>query len=142
MNDANFTLSEAQSLDLRAYCVTLLQDFCAKTAGVQSATFATYDGVTVASTISGKTEGDKIAAMSSSISALAAALTREVRHPDPDRVLLESEQGRIVFIKIPAARVGIVFTAVTDPTTVLGTLLWNCRNTSDRLANYAARFLG
>jgi predicted regulator of Ras-like GTPase activity (Roadblock/LC7/MglB family) len=142
LNNTSRTLSEAQSLDLRAYCTTLLQDFCAKTSGVQSATFATFDGVTVASTINGKTEGDKIAAMSSSISALAAALTREVHHPEPDRVLLESEHGRIVFIKIPAANAGIVFTAVTDHNTVLGTLLWNCRNTSERLANYAAKFLG
>jgi predicted regulator of Ras-like GTPase activity (Roadblock/LC7/MglB family) len=134
-------LSETQKQDLIAYCTKLLKEFCAKTDGVQSATFATFDGVTVASTIQGKTEGDKVAAMSSSISALAAALTREVKHPEPDRVLLESEHGRIVFIKVPAANAGIVFTAVTDHNTVLGTLLWNCRSTTERLASYAAKFL-
>lgn len=135
-------LSESQKQALMAYCRALLSDFCTRTEGVQSATFATFDGVTVASTISGKTEGDKISAMSSSMSALAAALTREVRHPEPERVLLESEQGRIVFIKIPAANAGIVFTAVTDQHTVLGTLLWNCRSTTEKLASYIAKLTG
>jgi predicted regulator of Ras-like GTPase activity (Roadblock/LC7/MglB family) len=138
---ANPALNEAQKHHLRAFCTELLNDFCTKTNGVQSATFATFDGVTVASTVNGKTEGDKISAMSSSISALAAALTREVKHPEPERVLLESEHGRIVFIKIPAANVGIVFTAVTDHNTVLGTLLWNCRSTTDRLTSYASELL-
>lgn len=142
MIKANQSLSDAQSHDLIAYCTALLNDFCLKTQGVQSATFATFDGVTVASTIHGKTEGDKVSAMSSSISALAAALTREVKHPEPDRVLLESEHGRIVFIKIPAANANIVFTAVTDHNTVLGTLLWNCRSTTERLASYVAKLLG
>ncbi|MES2933088.1 MAG: roadblock/LC7 domain-containing protein [Pseudomonadota bacterium] len=142
MNKTNQTLTEVQRKDLTAYCTVLLNDFCAKTAGVQSATIATFDGVTVASTIIGKTEGDKISAMSSSISALAAALTNEVKHPEPDRVLLESEHGRIIFIKVPAASVGMVFTAVTNHNAVLGTLLWNCRSTSERLAAYASKFLG
>ncbi len=139
MNSTHQTLSEAQRQNLVAYCKTLLSDFCSRTDGVQSATFATFDGVTVASTIDGKTEGDKISAMSSSISALAAALTREVKHPEPDRVLLESEHGRIVFIKVPA---GIVFTAVTDHTTVLGTLLWNCRSTTEKLSSFVPTLVG
>ena len=133
----NQALNEAQKHAMAIYCAALLRDFCAQTHGVESATFATFDGVTVASTIDGKNEGDKMSAMSSSISALAAALTREVRHAEPDRVLLESGDGRIVFIKIPAA--GIVFAAVTDQHTVLGTLLWSCRNTTEKLAGYVAR---
>ncbi|UUZ47114.1 hypothetical protein LP420_26880 [Massilia sp. B-10] len=106
---------------------------------MQSATVATFDGVTVASTVSGKTESDKISTMSSSIAALSAALTREVRHSEPDRVLLESEDGRIVFIKVPGTNAGIVFTAVTDHNTVLGTLLWSCRSATEKLAGYVAR---
>ncbi|MES2898167.1 MAG: roadblock/LC7 domain-containing protein [Pseudomonadota bacterium] len=142
MLNENDTFSEAQRHDLIVFCTRLLNDFCATTAGIQSATIATFDGVTVASTVEGKTEGDKIAAMSSSISALAAALTREVKHSEPDRVLLESEDGRIVFIKVQAANAGLVFTAATDHTIVLGNLLWNCRSTTEKLARHMSKLLG
>lgn len=128
--------SQEQIKDLIAYCTALLTDFCCNAHGVQSATLATFDGVTVASTIDGKTESDKMSAMSSSISALAAALTREVNHAEPDRVVFESGDGRIVFIKIPAA--GMVFTAVTNDGAVLGTLLWHCRSATERLASYVS----
>lgn len=136
------TLNAAQRTALTVYCTELLQDFCTTTAGVQSATIATYDGVTVASTLHGKHDGDKLSAMSSSIAALAAALTREVGHAEPDRVLLESAHGRIISLKVPATSAGLVFTAVTDHNAVLGTLLWNCRLTTEKLASHAARHLG
>lgn len=135
-------LSNMQKLDFIAYCTELLNEFCSNTSGVQSATVATPDGVTVASTIQGKAGGDKISAMSSSISALAAALTHEVKHAEPDRVLLESADGRIVFIKVPAPNAGVVFTAVTDHNTVLGTLLWNCRSTTEKLGSYLSALHG
>lgn len=133
------TLDAVQRAALTVYSTELLRDFCATTAGVQSATITTYDGVTVASTLQGKHEGDKLSAMASSISALAAALTREVGHSEPDRVLLESKNGRIVSLKVPTTRLGLVFTVVTDHNAVLGTLLWNCRATTEKLAGHVAR---
>lgn len=136
MNNAIPMLSNFQRLDFAAYCTEVLNEFCATTPGAQSATVATPDGVTLASTIHGKSGGDKISAMSSSISALAAALTREVSHAEPDRVLLESADGRIIFIKVPGSQAGIVFTAVTDHNTVLGALLWNCRSATEKLGSY------
>lgn len=139
MIKTNKMLSEVQKHALKTYCTELLKNFCATTTGVQSSTVATFDGVTVASTIDGKHESDKLSALSSSIAALATALAREVGHPEPDRVLLESEHGRIVFIKVPAASPGIVFTAVTDQHALLGTLLWNCRSATDKLATYASK---
>ncbi len=136
------TLDAAQKRALAVFGTELLHEFRATTAGVQSATIATFDGVTVASTLHGKHEGDKLAAMSSSIAALAAALTREVGHPEPDRVLLESGHGRIISLKVPSASVGIVFTAVTDHNAVLGSLLWSCGVVTGKLAEYAAEHLG
>lgn len=137
----NKSLDAAKRQALTTYCTGLLKDFCIANTGVQSSTVATYDGVTVASTLHGKHASDKLSAMSSAISALAAAMTREVGHPEPDRVLLESEHGRIIFIKVPAAGTGIVFTAVTDHNALLGTLLWNCRSTTEKLALYTNRLL-
>lgn len=138
MTKAIRPFNESQKQAMKAYCTGLLKDFCAATAGVQSSTVATVDGVTVASTIPGKLESDKLSALSSSMSALAAALAREVGHPEPDRVLLESEQGRIIFIKVPVAGAGVVFTAVTDHNASLGTLLWSCRSTAEKLAIYTS----
>lgn len=142
MTKAIKILNAAQKQAMKTYCAGLLGDFCETTAGVQSSTVATVDGVTVASTLIGKFESDKLSALSSSMSALAAALAREVGHPEPDRVLLESEHGRIIFIKVPIATAGIVFTAVTDHSALLGTLLWSCRSTAEKLALFTSKLSG
>jgi uncharacterized protein len=135
-------LNESQRLTLSNGCTEILNEFCRTTSGVQSATVATSDGLTVASTMGVKREGDKLSAISSSISALAAALTREVGHSEPDRVLLESDHGRVISIKVPTLHSGLVFTAVTDQNAVLGLLLWNSRIATEKLAVCAALDLG
>lgn len=103
-----------------------LQRLRESTPGVRSATLASTDGLTIASTLSRSQEADRIAAMSGSISALAGALTRETGHNAPERVILESSDGRIVAMSVPAATGEMVLAVVADPSALLGKLLWSC----------------
>jgi predicted regulator of Ras-like GTPase activity (Roadblock/LC7/MglB family) len=123
---------------LVARCAELLAELQRDTMGVLSATVATADGLAVASTLAGRSEVDKLSAMSGSIAALASALTRETGHGEPERVILESTRGHIVSMKVPSADASLVLTVVTDNNAVLGKLLWQCRATSERIAAFAA----
>ena len=121
-------------LTLVARCAELLAELRTGTTGVVSATVSTEDGLAVASTLADRHEVDKLSAMSSSIAALASALTREAARGEPERVILQSARGHIVSMKVPAAGTGLVLTVVSDDSAVLGKLLWSCRTTSERIA--------
>ena len=71
----------------------ILAELQRETPGVLSATLASADGLTVASTLSNNHEADKLSAMSGSLSALAGAMTREAGHGVPERLILESSTG-------------------------------------------------
>lgn len=125
-------------LALVARCAEQLEALRRNAPGVMSATVATSDGLPVASTLTHQAEVDKLAAMSGSIAALAAALTRETGHGEPGRVILESSRGHIVSLKVPASDPDLVLTVVTDNSAVLGQLLWHCRATADCIAAQTA----
>jgi predicted regulator of Ras-like GTPase activity (Roadblock/LC7/MglB family) len=134
MADPKTGVAALPRLTLVARCAELLAELRAGTSGVVSATVSTTDGLAVASTLADRHEVDKLSAMSSSIAALASALTREAARGEPERVILESARGHIVSMKVPAAHAGLVLTVVGDDNAVLGKLLWSCRAISERIA--------
>ena len=109
----------------------LLAELQRGTPGVLSATLASADGLTVASTLSNNHEADKLSAMSGSLSALAGAMTREAGHGVPERLILESSTGHIVTMGVSTASGDLVLTVVTNQSSLLGKLLWSCRSTAD-----------
>lgn len=109
----------------------LLADLQRDAPGVVSATLASADGLTVASTLSNSQDADKLSAMSGSLSALAGAMTREAGHAAPERLILESGSGHIVSMNVAAPTGDLVLTAVTNQSSLLGKLLWSCRSTAD-----------
>ena len=121
-------------LALVARCAELLAELHADTVGVVSATATTADGFAVASTLTTREESDKLAAMASSTSALAAAFARETGRGTPERVIVESDGGYNLALRVPGGPMELVLTVVADRDAVLGTLLWNCRATADKLA--------
>jgi predicted regulator of Ras-like GTPase activity (Roadblock/LC7/MglB family) len=101
--------------------------------GVVSATLASADGLTVASTLQASQDADKLSAMSGSLTALAGAMTREAGHAVPERLILESASGHIVSMGIPTLSGELVLTVVTNESSLLGKLLWSCRSTADQV---------
>lgn len=113
----------------------ILADLQRGAPGVVSATLASADGLTVASTLANSHDADKLSAMSGSLSALAGAMTREAGHAAPERLILESGSGHIVSMNVPVSTSpssgDLVLTVVTNQSSVLGKLLWSCRSTAD-----------
>lgn len=110
----------------------LLLELQRSTPGVVSATLASADGLTVASTLASSQDADKLSAMSGSLSALAGAMTREAGHAAPERLILESGSGHIVSMNVALPTGDLVLTVVTNQSSLLGKLLWSCRSTADQ----------
>ena len=126
-------LSSSLRLVTIAQLAGLLGELQRSTPGILSATLASADGFTVASTLSDSQDADKLSAMSGSLSALAGAMTREAGHSAPERLILESGSGHIVSMNVPVPSGDLVLTVVTNETSLLGKLLWSCRNTADQV---------
>lgn len=116
-----------------AQLAELLGELQRGTPGILSATLASADGFTVASTLSDSQDADRLSAMSGSLSALAGAMTREAGHSAPERLILESGSGHIVSMNVPVPSGDLVLTVVTNESSLLGKLLWSCRNTADQV---------
>lgn len=116
-----------------AQLAQLLGELQRGTPGILSATLASADGFTVASTLSDSQDADRLSAMSGSLSALAGAMTREAGHSAPERLILESGSGHIVSMNVPVPSGDLVLTVVTNESSLLGKLLWSCRNTADQV---------
>lgn len=116
----------------------LLGELQRGTPGILSATLASADGFTVASTLSDSQDADRLSAMSGSLSALAGAMTREAGHSAPERLILESGSGHIVSMNVPVPSGDLVLTVVTNESSLLGKLLWSCRNTADQVVAVCA----
>lgn len=112
----------------------LLAELQRETPGLLSATLASADGLTVASTLSSSHEADRLSAMFGSLSALAGALTRETGLQQPDTLVLESAAGRIVSTTVTLREGYLVLALVADQGPLLGKLLWSCRHMAARLA--------
>ncbi len=116
-----------------AQLAQLLGELQRGTPGILSATLASADGFTVASTLSDSQDADRLSAMSGSLSALAGAMTREAGHSAPERLILESGSGHIVSMNVPVPSGDLVLTVVTNESSLLGKLLWSCRHTADQV---------
>lgn len=125
------TASSSLRLVTIAQLANILADLHRGTPGVLSATLASADGLTVASTLSRSADADRLSAMSGSLSALAGAMTREAGHAAPERLILESGSGHIVSMNVPTPTGDLVLTVVTNQASLLGKLLWSCRSTAD-----------
>ena len=95
-----FSESSPLRLVTIARLAQILKDLQRSAPWLVSATLASADGLTVASTLSNSQDADKISAMSGSLSALAGAMTREAGHAIPDRLILESDSGHIVSMNV------------------------------------------
>jgi predicted regulator of Ras-like GTPase activity (Roadblock/LC7/MglB family) len=115
----------------------ILQQLQADAYGVLSATLASVDGLTIASTLAEPRDADKLSAMAGSISALAGALTHEVGHIDAERLILETATGRVLTMNVPLPTGAIVLAVVTNQGSLLGKLLWHCNDAVDQLVRAA-----
>jgi uncharacterized protein len=119
--------------EVASVCAAALQELRATTPGVDSATIATGDGFTVASTLGKRDDADKVAAMTSSMNALGAALARQTGRGTPSNFVLEASGGKVAMLDLLDGHERLVLTVVTNDAAILGHLLWSCRAAGERI---------
>jgi predicted regulator of Ras-like GTPase activity (Roadblock/LC7/MglB family) len=105
----------------------LLADFGRQTPGVQAAVLMTSDGFEVASFQAGKSVTAKLAAMGSSIQALATALSTEAGLSGMKSTLIETETGLAMIMAVPM-KPAMTLAVIANKSAIVGHLLWSARN--------------
>ena len=118
---------------IRGACREELEALVSQTVGIESASVASGDGFEVASVLRGEVAGDKLAAMASSLLALSEAVVQELRMKACRNVIIESEKGSIVTLRIPSADRELLITVLCSDAASLGSVLFAARGSARTL---------
>lgn len=114
--------------DLRQRLVCHLQEFAGDLNGVRSVVLASVDGFAVVPAVGAHGNGERLAAMTSAMLALAAAVGRELALGDLQTLMLEAAGGKVLMLAIQAeGRAPLLLMAACDQRSVIGQVLWQSR---------------
>jgi uncharacterized protein len=107
-----------------------LQQFGESTPGVRYALLTSADGFEVGAFQAAgvRNSASKIAAMTSSITALADAMARETGLDRARNLIIESDDGSVVLLGLRDTKPPLSLAVVADRQAILGHLLWTARN--------------
>lgn len=98
------------------------------------ALIATIDGFDVAANLQPDLSAARLAAMSSSILAVANTMSTDSKLSQCRNLVIEADSGRILLMEIPAEGAELVLMVLCGPQANLGQLLWPVRQCSQALA--------
>jgi uncharacterized protein len=104
------------------------------TRGVESAAVISGDGFEVASVLRAGVSGEKLAAMASSLLALSEAVVSELRMSSCRNVIIESEHGVLVTMRIPVSDRELLMSVLCSNASTLGAVLFAARSTAQSLS--------
>ena len=114
-------------------CREELESLVSQTVGIESASVVSGDGFEIASVLRGDVAGDKLAAMASSLLALSEAVVQELRMKACRNVIIESEKGSVVTLRIPSADRELLITVLCSDAASLGSVLFAARGSARTL---------
>lgn len=118
---------------LRHACREEVEQLVAQTRGIESASVVSGDGFEIASVLRGDVAGDKLAAMASSLLALSEAVVRELRMQVCRNVIIESEQGSVVTLRVPMPQRELLMSVLCSDAASLGSVLFAARGAAQSL---------
>jgi uncharacterized protein len=116
-----------------------LQQLGETSPGVQLAVLSSADGFEIASYQSpgGTSAAARVAAMTSSITALGDAITRETGLHGSRNLIIESDGGTVVLLSLRETKSSLTLAVVAGKQAILGHLLWATRNTAASIERIA-----
>ena len=128
-------LSEQQHAQVSA----LLQQYVSSVDGVRSAVLASVDGFALAEVSGSDKRGQRLAAMTSAMLALAGAVGRELELGDWKVLMLEALNGKVLMLSLNAGEASLLLMAACDQRSVIGNVLWSSRECGKKLLEVLAR---
>lgn len=127
--------SQLVSEELRKNSDHLLKLLIQKLSGVKGAVITTGDGFEVAVNVVSDTDGAKLAAMASSISAIGNMAVQETdlgsRHSS---ITIEGEDGYIFIMDIPNPSCPMILNVITSKSAVLGQVIYYAKHIVNKLS--------
>ena len=103
----------------------MLTAYGSSTTGLQLALLATPDGFEIASVLNrGKLQGSRIAAMASSMMAMASAVGREIQSTECRRLTFEADANSVVLHSV-AGKPPCILCVVVNKDALLGQVFWS-----------------
>ena len=119
--------------DLHSPCRDVLEALVTRTLGVDSAAVVTGDGFEVAAVLREGVAGERLAAMVSSLLALSEAVALELGMNGCRNVIVETEAGAVVTLRIPASGRELLMSVLCSDAASLGSVLYAARDTARTL---------
>ncbi len=104
-----------------------LQEFTGSVDGVRAAVVASVDGFALAHSATDQSSGERLAAMTSAMLALATAVGRELTLGTMEVLMLEASEGKVLMQSIPLSRGSLLLMAACGQRSVIGHVLWSAR---------------
>ncbi|MCW5581614.1 MAG: roadblock/LC7 domain-containing protein [Luteimonas sp.] len=104
-----------------------LQRFAANVPGVGVAVLASVDGFAMAQYPVDSARSERLAAMTSSMLALAGAIGRELAIGALEVLMVEADEGKVLMLSIPTADKPLLLMASCANRSVTGNVLWAAR---------------
>lgn len=124
-----------------AMCRDQLRTLLSSADGADSAAIVSGDGFEIASQLHDSVSASRVAAMTSSLHALALAASSELALGANRSVVVESEQGTLLVLRVPSAQSELLLTVIARSSAVLGAVLFAARRCvgtiAERMSGYA-----
>ncbi len=117
----------------RAVCQPHLNALVGSSSEVLGALISTVDGFEVAAQVNPTTSVQKLAAMTSSLLALAEAMSHEGKVGNCVDVVIEAGEGMVLVMDVPNGQRRMLLTVLCNKVATLGSVLWAARNTRNAI---------
>lgn len=105
-----------------------LQAFSSTVEGIKASVIASVDGFVLAQASGQTAGGERLAAMTSAMLALAGAVGRELSLGQLQVLMLEASLGKVLMLSIQMERGPLLLMAACDQRCVIGNVLWSARD--------------
>jgi uncharacterized protein len=122
-------LSAAQ----QAQVTDLLQQYVSNVDGVRAVVLASVDGFALAEVAGKDRSGQRLAAMTSAMLALAGAVGKELELGSLQVLMLEAEFGKVLMLSLSAGSSAFLLMAACDQRSVIGNVLWSARECGQKI---------
>lgn len=104
-----------------------LQAFADNLDGVRSVVLASVDGFALVPVVGSHGNGERLAAMTSAMLALAAAVGRELSLGELEVLMLEAGGGKVLMLALPCRPAPLLLMTACDTRSVTGKMLWSAK---------------
>lgn len=116
-----------------AICLKHIEALVEARIEIDGAVVSTPDGFEVAAHLGGKQSAAKLSAMTSSLLALAQAISDESDIGTCNDILIEASAGRLLLMEIPRSDRQLLLAVLCDRDSTMGQVLWAVRRCRDEI---------